>query len=97
MSRLINAEHLLFLIDSSIALRELANIPTSELKSIRECVSEEPTAYNVDQVVEELEEIGKKYCENIDCHMYQNCDGCEHKDLMECAIEIVRNGGVKNG
>lgn len=84
MSRLIDAEHLLFFIDSAIGLRELANIPTSELKNIRECVSEEPTAYDVDEVVEELELHSFEFgTDTLPAHYVRLND----------AIEIVKRGG----
>ena len=64
------------------------------------CVEEQPTAYSVDRVVEELEEMIHpkqlyfcKYARGGCKHLYNN-----DKDCMECivekAIEIVKQGGV---
>ena len=66
------------------------------------CVEEQPTAYSVDRVVEELEEMIHpkqlyfcKYARGGCKHLYNN-----DKDCMECivenAIEIVKQGGVSD-
>lgn len=49
-----------------------------------------PTAYAEDKVVEELKDLGSKYCINVGCK--DECQDCSHGILMQKAIEIVKNG-----
>jgi len=58
------------------------------LKIIRGGVEEQPTAYNVDAVVKELEDI--KNAPKRDCPYNTGW-----KSSVECAIEIVIKGGVE--
>ena len=56
---------------------------------LRGALDDEPAAYNVDKVVEKLEE--KANTEGLDCEEY------EDEIKMQCyrdAIEIVKGGGV---
>lgn len=61
----------------------------SRVDKIRQKVVEMPTAYDVDKVVEQLDELGCKGCEYADdferCHQ-----DCECKEISESAIEIVK-------
>ena len=66
-------------------------------------IDEQPTAFDVDKVVEQLEDIKrKKYraCQDViceDCKYSKDCcDGDESDKLaLERAIEIVKSGGVE--
>lgn len=66
-------------------------------------IDEQPTAFDVDKVVEQLEDIKrKKYraCQDViceDCKYSEDCcDGDESDKLaLERAIEIVKGGGVE--
>ena len=66
-------------------------------------IDEQPTAFDVDKVVEQLEDIKrKKYraCQDViceDCKYSEDCcDGDESDKLaLEKAIEIVKSGGVE--
>ena len=54
-------------------------------------ISEQPTAYDIDKVVEKLEEIrAKKTCNKEKCDTKEICRIC----VVDDAIEIVKNGGV---
>ena len=59
-----------------------------------ECVSEEValkrwnTRKPMEAVVAELDETGKKFCENVGCN--KECENCEHGALMRTIVEIVR-------
>ena len=57
------------------------------------CVEEQPTAYSVDKVVEELEKLAdenyKAYC------IAFNSDDRAEYDAYTNAIEIVKQGGVR--
>ena len=44
--------------------------------------------YDVEAVVAELNETGRKFCENVGCS--KECENCEHGALMRTIIEIVR-------
>ena len=57
------------------------------------CVEEQPTAYSVDKVVEELEEIrAKKTCNKEKCDTKEICRIC----VVDDAIEIVKQGIVSD-
>ena len=66
-------------------------------------IDNQPTAFDVDKVVEQLEDIKrKKYraCQDViceDCKYSEDCcDGDESDKLaLERAIEIVKSGGVE--
>lgn len=63
MRRLIDMDHLLFLLNSAIELRKKLHKNTSYLDMMVDSVNDEPTAYDPDKVVEQLEEyLFEKYC-----------------------------------
>lgn len=63
MGRLIDADHLLFLLDSAVELRKKLHRNTSDLDMMVDAVNNEPTAYDPDKVVEQLEDyLFEKYC-----------------------------------
>ena len=54
-------------------------------------ISEQPTAYDIDKVVEKLEEIrANKTCNKEKCDTKDLCRIC----VVDDAIEIVKQGGV---
>ena len=56
-------------------------------------ISEQPTAYDIDRIVEELEEIrAKKTCNKEKCDTKEICRIC----VVDDAIEIVKQGGVSD-
>ena len=60
----------------------------------------QPTAYNVEKVVEELEEIKGQGCVGVkckDCKYTHNCFEGERAEnvVIDKAIEIIRRGGVE--
>ena len=63
MGRLIDADHLLFLLNSAVELRKKLHRNTSDLDMMVDAVNNEPTAYDPDKVVEQLEDyLFEKYC-----------------------------------
>ena len=55
-------------------------------------IEAQPTAYNVDKVVEKLEKIRvKKTCNKEKCDTKELCRIC----VVDDTIEIVKGGGVK--
>lgn len=86
MGRLIDADHLLFLLNSAIELRKKLHRNTSDLDMMVGSVNDEPTAYDLDKVVEQLED-------------YSNADEAERIGTipvieLDDAIKIVKGGGV---
>lgn len=57
-------------------------------------LDESPTAYDVEKVVESINEIGQRYCNSVKCD--KNCDDCEHGCLMRAITNAVKYGGVTN-
>ena len=66
-------------------------VPYVRYEDMVNCVMNMPTAYDVDKVVEELEEIrAKKTCNKEKCDTKEICRIC----VVDDAIEIVKQGGV---
>lgn len=91
--KLIDADHLLFLRNSAIELRKKLHRNTSDLDMMVDAVNDEPTAYDPDKVVEQLEEVEKIMTSPVN----KDCFGeeCKASDCMVCliskAIEIVKS------
>lgn len=102
MGRLIDADHLLFLLNSAIELRKKLRRNTSDLDMMVDAVNDEPTAYDPDKVVEQLEErtaflkdctkYGNKTAEQ-QSKSYDTMMMYEVKDLVDDLLEIVKAGG----
>lgn len=65
------------------------------VKSIINDETQTPTAYDVDKVVEQLEELRElDACDFDNCPVEDiNCCDCTQKRMAERAIEIVKAGG----
>lgn len=87
MGRLIDADHLLFILNSVIELRKKSNRNTSDLDMMVDYVNDEPTAYDLDKVVKQLEDRSEEYNSGVRLH------GKPEKMLTDDAIEIVKGGG----
>lgn len=61
-------------------------------------INEQPTAYDVEKVVEQMEENGQKMSEAKAIRPYAKCSSADHRYYkaisVKKAIEIVRKGGV---
>ncbi len=96
MGRLIDADNLLFILNSVIELRKKSQRNTSDLDMMADYVNDEPTAYDPEKVVKQLEEVEKIMTSPVN----QDCFGeeCRASDCTVCliskAIEIVKGGGV---
>lgn len=87
--RLIDAENLMTVTDIREDGTEITYVPYSEIESA-------PTAYDVDKVVEQLEEVKKKNTEiALDDLQKERCFW--YKQGMDKAIEIVKGGGMNDG
>lgn len=56
-------------------------------------IEEQITAYDVEAVVKDIQDIGTRFCASVHCN--DECECCDHGSMMKAIIEIVRNGGVK--
>lgn len=94
--RLIDADHLLFLLNSAIELRKKLHRNTSDLDMMVDAVNDEPTAYDPDKVVEQLEKLKSLVPVN---RVLDDIVNDKPKELgmliaYEKAIKIVKGGGV---
>ncbi len=87
--RLIDADHLLFLLNSAIELRKKLHRNTSDLDMMVDAVNNEPTAYAPDKVVEQLEKEKNPIYREVESIM-----GDRQSIKIDKAIEIVKGGGV---
>ena len=87
--RLIDADHLLFLLNSAIELRKKLHRNTSDLDMMVDSVNNEPTAYDPDKVVEQLEKEKNPIYREVESIM-----GDRQSIKIDKAIEIVKGGGV---
>ena len=78
------------LIDADIFLQNLINcdIGRKSLDKVIEAVKKQPTAYDPDKVVEQLEDRSEEYNSGVRLH------GKPEEMLTDDAIEIVKGGGV---
>ena len=86
MGRLIDADHLLFLLNSAIELRKKLHRNTSDLDMMVDAVNDEPTAYDPDKVVDQL---------NDKFRVVRTDEDLEWNRAMDEAITIVKGGGVE--
>lgn len=74
---------------------DIDNFPINfNVKDVKQTIRNAPTAYDVDKVVQSINEIGKRYCNSVKCD--KNCEDCEHGCLMRAIINAVKSGGVAN-
>ena len=86
------------LIDADTLIKDLSYLYTKNhipvdmrAKETLSTIMEQPTAYDVNKVVEQLEEIrAKKTCNKEKCDTKEICRIC----VIDDAIEIVKQGGV---
>ena len=99
MSRLIDADDLI----EYIKICEIGNSISSDQKEFIDCVNEQPTVFDVDEVVRQIKDIKDK--EYVAC-TDQKCGYCKYlstcscgdkadKLALDCAIEIIKGGGVE--
>lgn len=90
--RLINADKLKEAINSSLNTGRETFSP----EIMCEAVDEQPTAFDVDKVVEQLEELKMRYFLTIENTGDADKD-CAYKNIantIDKAVEIVKGGGV---
>ena len=71
---------------------------TTEHNQIFRYIDEQPTAYSVEKVVEQLEDVGQKMSESKSIQKYGKSSPANHRYYkavsVKRAIEIVKGGGV---
>ena len=89
--RLIDADELI----KYIKIWEIGTSISSDQKEFIDCINKQPTAFDVDKVVEQLEKLANEANDKIleagGLQLYY--DGYE--DAMRTAGEIVKGGGVE--
>lgn len=98
MSRLIDAEALIevlqtkpeYLIKTPQGFEAIVDLIGNHHKKVIEVIEQQPTAYDVDKVVEELEKGAYTTTDTV-------CGGLFEAIRLSSAIEIVRKGGVEHG
>lgn len=76
--------------------RDIDNFPiTMTVEDVKSAISKQPTAYDVDKVVEQLEELNKYNLNLADRMLDIQSHGLNrHFVCLEDAIEIVKAGGI---
>ena len=94
------------LISRSTAMENYCNALCPKLKKGEYCnncivkawLNNQPTAYDMDKVVEQLEELGQKMSESKSIQKYGKSSPANHRYYkavsVKRAIEIVKGGGV---
>ena len=77
------------LIDIDKLFKTLNKLEIPFYADINNAINSQPTAYNVDKVVEQLEEL--KEWEDVDGKAYYTMS---EKQVINKAIEIIRKGGI---
>lgn len=91
--RLIDADDLI----EYIKIWEIGNSISSDQKEFIDCVNRQLTVFDVDKVVEQLEELKMRYFQTI-ANTGDVDKDCAYKNIantIDKAIEIVRGGGVE--
>nr|DAJ51008.1 MAG TPA: hypothetical protein [Caudoviricetes sp.] len=67
------------------------NYPANKALALCKLIDSQPTAYDVDKVVEQLEELTEEECTLHECGIRsERCKPC----IAKKAIEIVKAGGI---
>jgi hypothetical protein len=76
--------------------RDIDNFPiTMTVEDVKSAISKQPTAYDVDKVLEHLKELNKYNLNLADCMLDIQSHGLNrHFVCLEDAIEIVKAGGI---
>lgn len=89
MSRLIDADDLI----EYIKIWDIGNSISSDQKEFIDCVNKQPTAFDVDEVVEQLETRNARATALQKENISEYFEG--ETDAFEFAIKIVKEGGTE--
>lgn len=59
------------------------------ITGIKAFIENQPIAYDVDKVVNEIKEVGTRFC-CVSVHCNNDCSNCDHGAIMKAIIEIVK-------
>lgn len=91
--RLIDADELI----KYIKIWEIGTSISSDQKEFIDCINKQPTAFDVDKVVEQLKELKMSYFLTI-ANTGDADKDCAYKNIantIDKAVEIVKGGGVE--
>lgn len=91
--RLIDADELI----EYIKIWEIGTSISSDQKEFIDCINEQSTAFDVDEVVEQLKQLKMKYFLTIANTGDADRD-CAYKNIantIDRAVEIIKGGGVE--
>ncbi len=99
MGRLIDADELI----EYIKIWEIGTSISSDQKEFVDCINNQPTAFDVNEVIRQIEDVKeKKYaaCSDQECGRCRylitcSCGDKADKLALDRAIEIVKGGGVE--
>ena len=99
MSRLIDVDDLI----EYIKIWDIGNSISSDQKEFIDCINRQPTVFDVDKVVEQIESIKEKkdgVCIDVQCELCDYSNDCGEIDMsyklaLDKAIEIVKEGGTE--
>lgn len=91
------------LIDADKLIHTLANDFIGGKKTLGQVIDEQPTAFDVDKVIEQIESIKEKEqgaCTDEECGFCDYFNDCGDGDMcdklaLDKAIELVKGGGVE--
>lgn len=84
MSRMIDADELI----EYIKIWEIGTSISSDQKEFIDCINEQPTAFDADEVVQQLEMLIKDKCS-------ESGDDWYTAECLNEAVDIVKGGGVE--
>lgn len=91
------------LIDADLFKQQIAGMAlispsffTNKVVKLLEIIDEQPTAFDVEAIIKELQETNKNLCDHIICCKEKCCEICTVNNFLREQIEIIRRGGVKN-
>lgn len=91
--RLINADELI----KYIKIWEIGTSISSDQKEFIDCVNNQPTAFDVDEVIEQLKQLKMKYFLII-ANTGDSDKDCAYKNIantIDKAVDIVKEGGIE--
>ena len=93
MARLIDADELI----EYIKIWKIGTSISSDQKEFIDCINRQPTAFDVDKVVEQLKALKMRYFLTI-ANTGDADKDCAYKNIantIDKAIEIIKEGGVE--
>ena len=84
MSRMIDADELI----KYIKIWEIGTSISSDQKEFIDCINRQPTVFDVDEVVQQLEML-------IENKVSESGDDCYTAQCLNEAIDVVKEGGIE--